>query len=105
MVPPVYIEAAQMLGANRWEVFRKVIISFSFPDILAVLRVNLGAAWTFLVVAELVSAQRGIGYLIAVSQRFRRTPELFALLFVVGMLGFVSDAIFATAIRYCSKWK
>lgn len=105
MVPAVYIEAAQTLGANRWEVFSKAILSVSFPDVLAVLRVNLGAAWTFLVVAELVSAQQGIGYLIAVSQRFRRTPELFALLFVVGVMGFVSDALFATAIRHYSKWK
>jgi NitT/TauT family transport system permease protein len=105
MVPAVYVEAAQTLGASRREVFGKVVLSFSLPDILAVLRVNLGAAWTFLVVAELVSAQRGIGYLIAVSQRFRRTPDLFALLFVVGALGFVSDVMFATAIRYYSKWK
>jgi NitT/TauT family transport system permease protein len=104
-VPAVYVEAAQTLGANRWEVFRKAVLSFSFPDILAVLRVNLGAAWTFLVVAELVSAQRGIGYMIAVSQRFRRTPDLFALLFVVGVLGFASDALFATTIRHYSKWK
>jgi NitT/TauT family transport system permease protein len=105
MVPAVYIEAAQTLGANRWEVFSKAILSLSFPDVLAVLRVNLGAAWTFLVVAELVSAQQGIGYLIAVSQRFRRTPDLFALLFVVGVLGFLTDALFATVMRHYSRWK
>lgn len=105
LVPKTYIEAAQVLGAKRWEVFYKVVLSMSVPDLLAVLRINLGAAWTFLIVAELVAAQKGLGYLMAVSQRFLQTPKLFAMIFVVGVLGFVSDTFLAFAISRYSKWK
>src|SRR5262249_38753377 len=80
LIPKVYAEAAQTLGANRWEVFSKVFFSMSIPDLLAVLRVNLGAAWTFLIVSELVAAQKGLGYLMATSQRFLETPKLFAII-------------------------
>jgi NitT/TauT family transport system permease protein len=105
LVPAVYIEAAQTLGANRWEIFSKVALAFSVSDILAVLRVNLGAAWTFLIVAEIVSAQQGLGYLMAVSQRFLQTPKLFALMFVVGLMGFITDGLLAIAINRSSRWK
>jgi NitT/TauT family transport system permease protein len=105
MVPRVYVEAAMMLGAGRLEIFRRVILGWSLSDILGVLRVNLGAAWTFLIVAELVAAQSGLGYLMAVSQRFLQTSRLFALLIVVGFLGFASDAILAVVIRRVARWK
>jgi NitT/TauT family transport system permease protein len=105
LVPKIYIEAAQTLGANRWEVFTRTILSMSIPDLLAVLRVNLGAAWTFLIVAELVAAQKGLGYMMAVSQRYLQTPKLFALIFFVGVLGFATDSLFALAISRTGKWK
>jgi NitT/TauT family transport system permease protein len=104
-VPKMYIEVAQTLGASRWEIFTRVILSMSLPEILAVLRVNLSAAWNFLIVSELVAAQSGLGYLMAISQRFLQTPRLFALLFVVGLVGFLSDALFALIIRYSARWK
>lgn len=105
LVPKVYVEAAQTLGANRGEIFRKVILSYSLTEILAVLRVNLGAAWTFLVVAELIAAQQGVGYLMATSQRFLQTPKLFAMILVVGFLGFLSDALIAAIIKHKERWK
>ncbi len=105
LVPKVYIETAQILGATRREIFTRIILSSSIADILAVIRVNLGAAWTFLIVAELVSAQNGLGYLMSISQRFLQTPKLFALIFFVGFLGFLSDSLLARAIKYFSRWK
>jgi NitT/TauT family transport system permease protein len=105
LVPVAYIESAQMMGARRSEIFRQVIAAYSLPDIISVLRINLGAAWTFLIVSELVAAQRGLGYLMATSQRFLQTPRLFALLIIVGTLGFVSDGILAQIIKRVSKWR
>lgn len=105
LVPKVFVEAAKTLGASRGEIFRKVILSYSFTEILAVLRVNLGAAWTFLIVAELIAAQQGIGYLIAKSQRYIQSPKLFAMLIVVGFLGFLSDILIAGIIKQKERWK
>lgn len=105
LTPKVYLEAAQLLGANRFEIFQKIILSYSFPEILAVLRVNIGAAWTFLIVSELVASQSGLGYLMATSQRFLQTPRLFAIMIILGVLGFLTDLFFQTLIRKASIWK
>jgi NitT/TauT family transport system permease protein len=105
LVPRVYVEAAQMLGAKRSEIFRKVVLGFSFPNLLAVLRINLGAAWTFLVVAELIAAQSGLGYLMAMSQRFLLTPKLYAVIIFVGLLGYASDALMGILIHRVSRWR
>jgi NitT/TauT family transport system permease protein len=103
--PRSLAEAALNLGATDWETFGRVIFPYCLPGLLAVLRVNMGAAWTFVIVAEVISAQNGIGHLMAVSQRFLATPQLFALLFLVGVLGYASDAAFTAAIRLTSPWK
>ena len=104
-VPRVYREAALALGATSWEVFARVQLRSSVGDLLAVLRVNLGAAWTYLIVAEVVAAQSGLGYLIAVSQRFVQTPRLFALLVIIGCVGFGTDRLLAIAIRVANRWR
>lgn len=98
-------EAALNLGATDRETFTRVIFPYCLPGLLAVLRVNMGAAWTFVIVAEVISAQDGIGQLMAVSQRFLATPQLFALLILVGLLGYATDCVFAAAIRRTSSWK
>jgi NitT/TauT family transport system permease protein len=105
LVPKTYVEVAQTLGATRWEIFSRVILAMSLPELLSVLRINLSAAWNFLIVAEIIAAQSGLGYLMSISQRFLETPKLFALLFVVGFLGFASDTALALLIRYCARWK
>lgn len=103
--PRGFAEVALNLGATDWETFVRVIFPHCVPELLKVLRVNMGAAWTFVVVAEIVSGQDGLGHLLAVSQRFLATPQLFALLFLVGVLGYLSDLVFTVAIRFTSPWK
>lgn len=105
LVPRLYIDAARTLGAGRFEILRDVVLRMGMPEIVAALRINLGAAWTYLIVAEIVAAQNGLGYLMATSQRFLQTPRLFALLVVVGTLGYLSDAFCAIGIRYLGRWK
>jgi len=102
--PRPLAEAAPNLGATDWETFRYIIWPYCVPAVLSVLRVNLGAAWTFVVAAEVVSAQTGLGHMMAISQRFLLTPQLFALLVLTGIIGFLSDALFGIAIRRTSTW-
>jgi NitT/TauT family transport system permease protein len=105
LVPRLYIDAARTLGAGRFEVLRSVVLRMGIPEVVAALRINLGAAWTYLIVAEIVAAQSGLGYLMATSQRFLQTERLFALLIIVGILGYLTDATCTVAIRYLGRWK
>jgi NitT/TauT family transport system permease protein len=98
------LRAAQVLGASRWESFTKVIWPNSLPGIFDVCRLNLGWAWTYLVVAELVAANTGLGYRILKSQRFLQTDVIFLYIFIIGLLGVLSDQLFKLAGRMLFPW-
>ncbi|MFY9478155.1 MAG: ABC transporter permease [Pseudomonadota bacterium] len=98
-VPMAQIEAAQTMGATRWEIVEKVILPSAKPALLDTLRVNMGCAWTYLVVAELVAANSGLGYAILKAQRFLQTDKIFAGILIIGLIGLVIDQLFRLAHR------
>lgn len=98
------IRAAMALGAHPRELFTKVIWRSSLPGIFDVLRLNLGWAWTYLVVAEMVAANEGLGYRILKSQRFIRVDIIFLYLFFIGGLGVTSDLAFRYVQRKLFPW-
>jgi NitT/TauT family transport system permease protein len=87
-----FIEIALTSGLSNWEVFRRVIIPFCWPRVFDVLRINLSAAWTFLVAAELIGAERGLGHFIAVSQRFLRLNDVYSGILMFGIVGLLTDS-------------
>jgi len=98
-VPMAQIEAAQTLGASRAEVVEKVIIPSSKPALLDTLRITMGWAWTYLVVAELVAANSGLGYAIIKAQRFLQTDKIFAGILLIGAIGLATDQAFRLVHR------
>jgi NitT/TauT family transport system permease protein len=98
-VPMAQIEAAQTMGATRLEILEKVIVPSAKPALLDTLRVTMGSAWTFLVVAELVAANSGLGYAILKAQRFLQTDKIFAGILLIGLIGLVIDQGFRLAHR------
>ncbi len=98
------IRAAMVLGANSREIFRKVIWRGSLPGIVDVLRINLGFAWTYLVVAELVAASEGMGFRILRSQRFMQTDTIFLYILLIGMLGILFDLAFRLMHQFAFPW-
>jgi len=98
-VPMAQIEAAQTLGASRAEVIEKVIIPSSKPALLDTLRITMGWAWTYLVVAELVAANSGLGYAIIKAQRFLQTDKIFAGILLIGAIGLAMDQAFRLVHR------
>jgi len=99
-----YIELGKTSGFSNWKIFKKVIVPFSLPRVLDVLRINIGAAWTFLVVAEIVGADRGLGHLIAISQRFMRIDDLYAGILTFGIIGLLTDRLLSVCSRKLYKW-
>jgi NitT/TauT family transport system permease protein len=91
LVPTPQIEAAQTMGATRGEIIQLVLLQSAKPAILDTLRITMGWAWTYLVVAELVAANSGLGYSILKAQRFLKTDTIFAGIVLIGAIGLVMD--------------
>jgi len=103
-VPIAQIEAAQTMGATRGEVIEKVIIPSAKPALLDTLRITMGWAWTYLVVAELVAANSGLGYAIVKAQRFLQTDKIFAGIILIGVIGLGLDQLFRWGHRAAFPW-
>lgn len=103
-VPMAQIEAAQTMGASREEIIRLVIFPAAKPALLDTLRVTMGWAWTYLVVAELVAANSGLGYAILKAQRFLQTDKIFAGILLIGAIGLLTDQLFRLAHRRAFPW-
>ncbi len=100
-VPQAQIEAAQTLGASKREIVWLVIFRSALPSLLDTCRITLGWAWTYLVVAEIVSANEGLGYSILKAQRFLQTDKIFAGIIVIGLIGVVQDQTLRWLHRVC----
>ena len=85
------LEAAQTLGASRPQLLFKVIVPAIVVDLYTDMRVLLGWAWTYLIVAELVGTTSGITYFINQQARYRNYQNVFAAIFIIGFIGLFSD--------------
>ena len=85
------LETAYTLGAKRFQVIRRVLLPASLPGIVDTLRIIVGWAWTYIIVAELVASASGIGYMIISSQRMLRTGNIIFGILTIGMLGLITD--------------
>lgn len=90
-IPNEMINVAYTLGATRRDVVFKVIIPATFPCVLDTLRVNISGAWNFLVIAELVASQNGLGFKIIQAQRFLQTEKVLFCIALIGAIGLVID--------------
>jgi NitT/TauT family transport system permease protein len=98
------LDSAYTLGAKRSTVFTRVLVPATLPGVMDNLRITMGWAWTYLIVAELVSADRGLGYLILDSMRGLFTDRIFVSLFTIGLLGLMFDMLFKRAHRLLLPW-
>lgn len=103
-VPRDLLRAAATLGASRWQTYRLVLLPASLPGIMDSLRITVGWAWTYLVVAELVAANSGLGYMILKAQRFLAVDQIFAGLIIIGLLGLITDYSFKWLTRLVVPW-
>lgn len=98
------IDTAYTLGVSRWGVFRRIILPASMPGIVDTLRIAFGWAWTYLVVAEIVAAGSGLGFMIMQSQRFLKTGNIIVGIIVIGVIGIVIDIVFKWLYARMFPW-
>lgn len=92
------------LGANRRQVITRVMLPATMPGVMDTLRVTMGWAWTFLVVAELVAASSGLGYMILQAMRGLHPALIFVGIFTIGILGLITDQAFKMAKIWFLPW-
>lgn len=103
-VPSDLIHVALTLGARPAQIVRHVLVPATLPGVLDAMRVMVGWAWTYLVVAELVAANSGLGFRIMKAQRFLATDQVFVGILVIGLLGLATDLLFRAASARVVPW-
>ncbi len=98
------LETAYTLGAKRFQVIRKILLPASLPGIVDTLRIIVGWAWTYIIVAELVASASGIGYMIISAQRMLRTGNIIFGILTIGMLGLITDFFFKWLYNRLFPW-
>jgi NitT/TauT family transport system permease protein len=98
------VEAAYTLGATDWGIVKRVLIPLAAPQIAETLRLVLGWAWTYVIVAELIGASNGIGHMITDSQALLATDQIIFGIITIGVIGLVSDLAFKRANRAMFRW-
>jgi ABC-type nitrate/sulfonate/bicarbonate transport system permease component len=93
LVPQRYVETAQTLGASRFQIIRKVLFPLALPDIVTGLRFLFGLALGYIMLAEVINAGEGLGFLINQGERLGKADQNYLLLMVIGALAFVIDLL------------
>jgi NitT/TauT family transport system permease protein len=90
-VPRDFINLGRTLELSEKRILLRIVLPSAMPAIWDSMRISLGWAWTWLVVAELVAATSGLGYRITTAQRFFQTDTIFAYLLLLGVFGLTTD--------------
>lgn len=98
------VEAAYTLGVGDRSLIWRVLVPGAAPEIAETLRMVLGWAWTYVIVAELIGASSGIGHMITDSQALLATDQIIFGIIVIGLIGLVSDYLFKAANRRLFPW-
>ena len=98
------IEAAEMLGTRRRQLFFRVLLPASLPSILAGVRIGVGFAWVCLVVGEMTGVGTGLGSAIADARELFRVDLIIVGMLLIGLIGYASDRLVVSGFRRALRW-
>ena len=102
---PSLLEAALTLGAKRITLLFRVVIPGIITHLYKDLRILLGWAWTYLIVAELIGTSSGITWFITQQARYKNFDNVYAAIMMIGILGLTTDLILARMGRRLFPWE
>lgn len=104
-VPRVYFRVAADFGIRGAKLFSQVLLPAVMPQIVTMLRVNMGLCWLVLVAAEMIAGDRGVGFLIQDANQSLRPDLIFVGMLVIGALGIGFDRLLLFLTRVPSlRW-
>ena len=102
----VFIDTARVLGASRFDIFRKILLPAALPSMVNGMRIGLGIAWMCLVSAEMLPGSiSGVGYLITHAYTMASTDIVIAGMFSIGLTGALMDWLFRRVERRRFSWQ
>lgn len=105
VVPEELVHTAFTLGATRAQVIRTVLIPAALPQIFDSFRVMNAIAWTYIILAEIVNPQNGIGYILRLAEQHTKPAWSFAGILVVGVIGILTDLVIRGLNRVLFSWR
>ena len=103
-IPLPLVQVAQTLGATSSEIVNRVLWRAAMPGIFDALRLCHGWAWTYVIVAELVAADQGLGFRILKFSRYLQTPKIWVYLILLGIIGLTLDIAFRRLNAHLFRW-
>jgi NitT/TauT family transport system permease protein len=98
------VEAAMTLGTKSKRLLTRVVVPGILPDLYRDQRILLGWAWTYLIVAELIGTSSGITWYITQQARYQHFENVYAVIILIGIIGFGSDVLLAKLGRRLFPW-
>jgi NitT/TauT family transport system permease protein len=105
VVPEELVQTAFTLGASKAQVIRTVLIPAALPQIFDSFRVMNAIAWTYIILAEIVNPQNGIGYILRLAEQHTKPAWSFAGILVVGVIGLLTDLLIRGLNRVLFGWR
>ena len=103
-IDPALLEAAQTLGTPPRRLLTRVVVPGVITEIYTDMRVLLGWAWTYLIVAELIGVSSGITYFINQQAKYRAYSRVYASIILIGIIGLCTDLMLASLGRQIFPW-
>ena len=104
-VPEELVQTSRTLGASKAQVIRTVLIPSALPEIFDSFRVMNAISWTYVILAEAVNPEHGLGYMVELARTHQKASWSFAGLIVIGGIGLATDAIIRTISRILFRWR
>ena len=105
LVPEELVQTALTLGASKFQVIRTVLIPAALPEIFDSFRVMNAIAWTYVILAEAVNPERGLGYMVELARTHHRASWSFAGLLVIGGIGLLTDFLIRLVSSLLFRWR
>jgi NitT/TauT family transport system permease protein len=104
-VPEELVQTAMTLGASKMQVIRTVLVPAALPDIFDSFRVMNAILWTYVILAEAVNAEGGLGYMVDLAYRHQKASWSFAGLLVIGGIGLFTDFLIRSLSAMLFRWR
>lgn len=103
-IPAEMLIKAQSLGASSWQVALRVVLPQVLPRLVDGVRLALGPAWLFLISAEAIAAEQGLGYRIFLVRRYMSMDIILPYVLWITLLAFMADRLLWLLNRQCFPW-
>src|SRR4029079_10665776 len=104
-VPEALAQTALTLGACKSQVILPGLLPAALPDIFDSFRVMNAISWTYVILAEIVNARSGLGFMIQLAGSHLKTDEIFSGILVIGVIGILTDAAIRLANSILFRWR